>query len=189
MARFQRHCDTLHIVSASLWAGVVAMAGLTAAVSFPKMRELQPVLAPYAAYEGEHWPIAAGTIANSVFFYADSAQLGLAMVAASTLGYLAFHGKLGGRVVGIVRLLALGVALLAFGFQLFFVRPEMDTDLVLYWEAARNGETQLAQTHRDAFNDRHPTVSRLMGLTAASSLVLAVAGGWGATRRDEGPSP
>lgn len=158
------------------------MAGLTAAVSFPTLRDLEPQLEPYAGYEGDHWPIAAGAVANNVFLIADAVQLILAMITAATLGYLAFRGDLGGRFIGIVRLLALGVALLAFGFQLFYLRPKMDVDLAMYWDAAKQADTERAESHRQAYNDRHPTVSNLMGATALASLTLSLAGAWAATR-------
>lgn len=181
MHRFRRFAEAVHIVSASLWAGSILMAAVVAAVAFPTMRDLGPTLSAYEAYSGEHWPLAAGAVANRVFMIVDAAQLVLAMLAAGTLVFLAYANQLGGRLVGIVRLLALGIALLTFGVHLFWLRPKMDVDLANYWEAARQGQTETAQEHREGFASKHPTASRLMGATALSALVLGGAGAWGAT--------
>lgn len=158
------------------------MAAATAAVAFPTMRDLEPRLEPFASYGGDHWPIAAGKIANRVFMIADAAQLVLAMLAAAGLAYLAFRDRLGGRLLGISRLLLLATALGLFGYQLFFLRPEMDVELRSYWDAARAGQTELAEASRAAFNDRHPTASNLMAATALAALGLSVTGAWGGTR-------
>ncbi|MEO0511780.1 MAG: hypothetical protein AAF108_02655 [Planctomycetota bacterium] len=177
-----RLCGAVHVVSAALWAGVVLMASATAAVSFPTMKELGPTLATFAPFDGEHWPIAAGKVANRVFMIADAAQLVLAVAAVGTGGYLAFRERLGGRVLGIVRLVLFGLGLGLLGFQIFFLRPKMDVDLEAYWRAAAEGQAQAAETARAAFNARHPTASNLMAGTAAAAFGIAATGAWAGTR-------
>lgn len=59
--------ETVNALALGLWAGALAMVGVAAAVTFPAMKRLDPALPDFAAYEGEHWKLAAGTVMNPLF--------------------------------------------------------------------------------------------------------------------------
>ena len=67
LSTLTRSLNTLLVVSSGVVFGVLAMTAVVAAVVFPKMRELDPTLPGYPAYDGAHWSLAAGIVAERVF--------------------------------------------------------------------------------------------------------------------------
>ena len=61
------------------------MTGAAAARIFPIVKGLDPHLAKYGEYKGEHWLIVAGKVANSIFFWAAVVQIVCAVVVIATL--------------------------------------------------------------------------------------------------------
>jgi len=165
---------SIHLVALALWLAVVIGSGAAAAVLFPTMRDLDPHLAAFAAYEGPHWRLAAGRVAATLFSLADRAQVPLAVLAlvgAAPL-LLAVRKR---RVAACVSAAALAVALASLVFQLTVLRPRMDAALEHYWRAAEAGDTTLAREHADAFAQDHPVASRSRSTCAGALLIALVA--------------
>ena len=181
MPAFDRVLWIVPTLFATAWGVAVLASAAVAANAFPIMKDLQPTLAAFAGYEADHWPIAAGAIANRMFIIADAVQLLAAISVGSSFIMLVLRRSPAPRIASIVRWLAYGLALVALGIYLFWLRPKMDVDLAHYWDAARAGDAIQAEARRQAFNQRHPTATALMGTTALATLVLAVATAWCAT--------
>ena len=180
--------ESVHVTAAGVWTGVLVMAGGSAAVLFPEMRSLEPRLPAYAAYEGEHWRLAAGIVQNEVFKIADVAQFALATVSLATiLGMLVFGGLPTRRLSTALRIVVLCAAMSLTSYHLFILGPRMQASARVYWDAARAGDNTTAAGAQAAFNADHPTASRVLGTTAISTLALTVLGVWSAASAGDPP--
>ena len=59
---------------------VLVMSGTMAAVIFPTMKQLQPVLPEFVKVPQDHWSLAAGLVMRKVFFISDAVQLVMATI-------------------------------------------------------------------------------------------------------------
>jgi hypothetical protein len=159
--------ESLHTAALGVWLGALLTVGGIAAVAFPTMKSLAPVLPGFRVPVEDHWSIAAGHIMNPSFF--------AVMIAGIVLGATALLAWKGiGTLRRIVTLLAL---LLAVGTLVGLGLP-MRANLDLYWSAARAGETEAAAQSKAKFDALHPWSSRAMGTQAglvALALVMAIA--------------
>lgn len=185
----RRLLETLHALALGLWLGVLCMTGFTAAMLFPTMKALNPTLPQFSAYTGEHWRIAAGSIAQRLFLACDTVGLACGILSILTLGLSLFSlRKLGRTSVALpaVRVAAVSLAGALLGYQLFMLGPEMGRNLARYYAAAQSGDMAAAATHQAAFAAQHPTATTVMGSLAACTLIALLAGLWHATA---GPAP
>lgn len=178
--------ESIHLPAMGLWLGSVVMTGAAAGVLFPKMKGLAPTIPAYGAYTGEHWRIAAGTPAATLFDICDGIQLGCAMIAAVSLMTLVYVGKAPvRRPAMLVRIGALALAFVALGYQLFFLSPGMRTNLLAFWIAAKEGKNEAAEVFRAAFDAAHPKATAALAAVAACVLVSLITGAWSAATHDE----
>lgn len=165
----------LHLFTLGLWLGVIAMSGAAAAILFPTIKELDPLLPEYTAYTGEHWRLAAGLPAERIFLVADIAGFVCSFLAAATFGCLATFFRLPVKSpTTISRAFVLAVALACFASNLIIIRPQMNSALNTYRAAALRGDNQAALTHQQAFADLHPIASNLMIALLVSVLLTFV---------------
>lgn len=168
----------LHVVSLCLWGAAVLGSGLAAAIAFPTMKALDPHLPAYSAYEGDHWMLAAGKIANRVFEITDAVQMAMAALAVFTaVGLLVARVCRVRSIAGAMWLACVAAAVGVLAYTLLTLRPAMAVDLHAYWDAALAGDTPTAESAREAFSAEHPTASNLMAATSAcvlGALVLVV---------------
>lgn len=163
----------------SAWVGALGMTAVAAATIFPTMERLAPSLPDYARYGGEHWPIAAGVPMQRIFAIFDGVQL-VCCVASAGLAVAPVLRRGAGRVDPflVARAFVVGLAFLGVAYYLLLLTPQMITDLRLYWEAARAGDTAGAESFRAAFEARHPTANRVLGaigITVLAALVMTLA--------------
>lgn len=182
--------ETVHLASLGVWAGVVGGAGITGAVTFPTVRDLDPSLPAYSGYAGDHWTLAAGMVAGKVFVITDVVQfvctfgaiIGFAL-AVTAGGYLKPNQR---TWLLFFRALFLGLAFISVAYHLLILMPSMQHDLRQYWDAALAGDTNTAERFRQAFADRHPDASRSLGLTALAALITLLLGAWHLAGRTSG---
>lgn len=180
--------EAIHLTALGLWLGIVVMTGAAAAVLFPTLKKLNPTLPDFAAYNGEHWRIAAGKPASTLFSIADSAQLMCALLAVVSVLVLIFFVKVPvRRPAMLIRLGALALAMAALGFELFFLAPGMWTSLAAFWTAAAAGQNEVAEKFRAAFDADHPRASATLSATAACVFVSLFTGAWVAATHDAAP--
>jgi len=175
-------CETVHLTAMGVWLGALLMTGAAAAVIFPTMKKLGPVIPSYEKYTGEHWLIVAGLPASKFFDVCDAAQFTCSILAAGSLMLLVFRAKVGFlRRSMMIRTAALVIAMFLLGCLLFFVAPTMNTNLKLYWIAAAEGNNAAAEQFHAAFDADHPTARRLLSSTAVFVFISLIAGAWAAT--------
>lgn len=171
--------ETLHVLSLAVWLGTIVMTGVAAATIFPEMRRLDPSLATYAKYTGEHWMLAAGHIAAKIFSVSDRIQLVCAGVAGLTFVSALFCKRLlPFRFSAALRLLGLLVAFGALSYQAGSLGPVMQRALDEYWLAAADGRNDDAAFHQAIFRAQHPKASTTMAVAAGGVLVSLIAGAW-----------
>lgn len=184
-------CEGVFLGSVGLWAGVIAMVGAVAAIAFPTVRELDPALAEYAAYPGEHWRIAAGAVMNRAFLLADGVGGAVVLLATGAVVVMLASGRVrAGTPAMVLRLAALAVGAGLTVYTLAAFRPEMQGHLETFWSAARAGEVNEAETARAAFDAMHPRASFLLIAQLVAAGWAFGAGAWSALRdRDPRAEP
>jgi len=169
-----------------MWLGALVMSGATAGIMFTTMRKLGPTFQLFSAYEGDQSNLGAGIIQNEVFLALDAIQFGSAtLVLATTIAGIVFFRFPIRRASSVVRLLALGAAMMLISFHLFVLVPRMQSNALAYWSAAEHGETAAAETAHEAFEADHPTARFVLMGTMFSVLVLLASGVWGAASAGE----
>ena len=176
MKRFGILFEVVHVVALALWLGGVVMAGLAAAIIFPTMRSLEPRLATYPEYTGDHWMLAAGKVAARIFHATDIAQGVCAVLAALSAAAVGLTGAISSRrPAGLAWLGGLGASVGVLAASLLWLRPRMDANLHAYWDAALAGNNPVAEAARQAFSADHPLASNLMAATAVCVLATLIA--------------
>jgi len=169
--------EVLHLCALGVWAGAMGAVGAAAAIAFPMMRDLDPSLPAYAAYEGPHWSIAAGAVMNRVFALADTLGFVCACIAAATL-VVVFVVRARPLAPMVIRAALVAGALGLAGHAMFVQGPAMRAHLHAYWEAAEAGEDETAAVHKEAFDAMHPRASGLIGAQLIVVLLAFGVGGW-----------
>ncbi len=186
MNQGRRFCETIHITALALWLGGLVMTGVTAAVVFPTMREMDPALPQYAAFTGEHWRLAAGRVAARVFFIFDVMQFVAVLIAGVSFGVaILVYGLPMRRFSTFARGGTLIVLLALLSYQFLVLGPEMNTNMNNYWIAALEGDNGAAERFRQAFEQDHPTATRLMVANTVLVLFSLLAAVWSITDHGE----
>jgi hypothetical protein len=180
MSSWRAFCHTVHLASLGVWAGAVVMAGATAAVAFPTLRDLNVrVSGPAPGFEDDHFRFAAGAVAQRVFLIGDVISFACAMLSGVTLlALIAVFGISARRPATIVRALALGVALASLAAMLLIVTPRINAASVQHFAAAKSGDAAAAAIHKHAVADLHPLARNLLFAEIVAVLVSLVSGAW-----------
>lgn len=173
----------LNAAALGLWAGALAMTGVSAALIFPTMKALDPSLPLYAAHPQDHWMIAAGDVAARQFRVLGIVEAVLALVAVASMLVIMATKAARGRVSTIVRAAMVIVAGALLCGQSLLLQPRMDRNLSAYRLAAREGDGAAAATAKAAFDADHPLASGLMQARLGAVVLGAVACVWWATPR------
>lgn len=187
--------DTAHILALAFWLAALLGSGAAAATLFPKLKALDPTLPAYAAYPHEHWKIAAGFVANHLFFLADIVQFAAAFTATTTFALTLFFLNRTNTATKqrswslAIRGVSLAVALTAAAYLILVLGPDMALSLQNFYTAAQQGDIDAANTFRQAFDASHPKASTAMSTTAAAVLIALIAGVWNISSRTTTPNP
>ena len=178
MRKSVRIAEIVHAVSLGVWLGVILTAAFAAASLFPVMRQLDPTLGAYPAFEGDHVPLAGGRIAVKIFLFADLAGfLCLMLAGLSTLVWILVEWPRRPKAAAIRSTLLLALVLV-FGYNLIVHGSRLNERSKAYWSAAEAGHTEAAEQHRAAIRDMHPTSRNLMATTAVLALTSLLTGLW-----------
>lgn len=163
----------------ALWLGLVLMTGVAAAIAFPQMKDLAPVLPEYAGHEEHHWSIAAGHVMLPTFRVLDYATLALAVLSVVFAGVCirACTGRLAITLwlVGLLGASAVG------GHHALVRSPQMQDNAHAYWQAMRNKDEDpsVVYSYRVDFALDHQFAS--YALMAEAALLFLALVGWAAT--------
>ena len=186
---FSRICQILHLLALAVWLGSVAMSGVVAAIIFPLMGKLEPTLATYPGYEGNHATLTAGLVASRVFFTVDTIQFVCAALALGTMVVLIARGYSLNTLTRVFRVIFLCMTLALLSYHLFFFMPMLTQTLNGYWDFAKMGNTAQADVFKDRFLDSHTMASRMLGGLALMVLMNIVLAAWSLTASEQDPAP
>jgi len=161
------------------------MSGVVAAIVFPLMRKLDPSLASYPGYEGDHSTLTAGLVASRVFFTVDVIQFICASLALGTLVLLVATGYSLNTLTRVFRVIVLCMTLALLSYHLFFFMPGLTQTLNGYWDFAAAGNTAQADVFKDQFLESHTSASRILGALALMIAINIVLAAWSLTTRAE----
>lgn len=185
MPPLRRFFEVVHITAAALWLGVAVATGAAAAIIFPTVKDLDPTLAAYPDYAGEHWRLAAGHIAARIFAFGDIVAFICLMLAGFTLTAIAAMRStwITTPKLTLTRLCALGLAILAAGYNIFILGPRMNGNLQDYWQAAADGNNQAATIAQQAFMADHAPASNTLAAIALAALAMVITAALALTAR------
>ena len=162
--------------SLGAWATVILMSGAMAAVIFPTMKQLDPVLPAFASTPGDHWSLAAGLVMRKIFFISDIVQL---VLATACLVSTAVVLK-GLQLPALARRslwIPLTVACIAMLAAAFWLSPALRRDMDEALVAGRNGNASAMHAARTRFSDKHKTATGLMVTTLGGVAFASIAAG------------
>lgn len=178
MNRSRAIAETVNIAAQGIWLGAIGVSAAAAAVAFPTMRALDPTLGAYAAFPGEHWPIAAGEVMFKVFQITDMIAVVCAVLVVGSLVAAIVTGRLPLRRLSVMFRVAMTLAIVAvLSFNMFVLMPRMVHNVGEFWSAARAGELERAGEYRVLFNNDHPNARKLSETLMVFILVSMVATG------------
>lgn len=193
MSTPRRLLETLLIVSSGVVFGVLAMTAVVAAVVFPKMRELDPTLPGFSQYDGAHWSLAAGIIAERVFDIGFViAGVAVAGCIGGVLGLVFARGGSGASGAGRMPIVRLGLTLIVaalFCTHVGWLQRRMDSAAEDYRQAAAAGNNDAAHEAKARFDAMHPTAANLISGSTLAALALFVVSAWQVGRRDGASGP
>lgn len=180
-----RLAHAVQLAAMGVWCGSVAMSGVSAALIFPRMKDMAPTLSGFADYGGDHAMLAGGRIASPIFFAVDAVQFVCGFVVLATLIGMLLCGYALRTPLRVVRSVLTLATLGVLSYHLTIMMPEMSEHLRTYWELAAQGDTAGADVAKDAFMRMHPVASRTIGtLTVMTLLCALIAGFTGPDGRD-----
>jgi len=176
----RRLLDAAHALGLAVWFAALASGAIAAMNVFPRIRELDPRLPDYAAWDPtDHWRIAAGHAMAGVFTVGDLLQVAAAvLVLASLLAGLGLAPSAMRRPVHLVRTALVLAAVALVAWQVAVAAPAMNRDLRIFHEAAAAGDPDLAAIHRADFDAAHRPAERRLAITlllVTGALLLAAA--------------
>jgi len=184
-----RVCESVHLLALGLWAGVLLMVGAAAAVSFPKMADLDVRIPGFEGYEAEQHRIAAGQVMNLAFAVADWIGLLCLVLAVITILMVTLPRGIWRHRIGpalVLRTAALAFVLVLTLFQTFAFRPSLNRSFERLWIAAEAGDNQQAAQIREQIAPQHAKASFLLTSQLGLILIAGIAGGIDATDRRSG---
>jgi hypothetical protein len=183
---FCRIAQIVHLAALAVWLGSVAMSGVVAAIVFPLMRTLEPTLAAYPEYEGDHALLAAGRIASKVFFTVDMVQFVCGSLALATLLIMIMSGYSLNTMARVLRMIVLFATLALLSYHIFFFMDGLQKTLQGYWHFAAEGNTMQADQFKELFLESHSAASRILGAMALLVLINIGLAGWTLTATNSG---
>ncbi len=173
-----RIAQITHLVALSIWLGSVAMSGVVAAIVFPLMRTLEPTLATYPNYQGDHAMLTGGLIASKVFFTVDFIQFICASLALASFATMIVTGYHINTIARLLRIMVLCATLALLSYHLFIFMPQLTLTLNGYWDFAAAGDTAQADQFKERFLDSHSAASRILGTLTIAVLINLILTGW-----------
>ncbi|HYD01647.1 MAG TPA: hypothetical protein VEB22_10515 [Phycisphaerales bacterium] len=182
MARWERLCTTAHLAALGLWAGVLAMTAAAAAVTFPTLKTIDPLVPSLDAGSRPHWMYVGGRIVANVFLISHAAQAVCAVLALASVVCLVRSRKPGAprRLPATLYCTSCAAGLL--GVYLLWLWPRMRTNLHTYWSQLSIGAVDRARAAQAAFDADHPRASTLLQILLVIVLAALITGAWRATR-------
>ncbi|MFI4855069.1 MAG: hypothetical protein ACIAQF_08855 [Phycisphaerales bacterium JB065] len=185
-------CEAVNGLALGLWAGVILMVGVTAAVTFPLMADLDVRVPGYEAYDGAQHRIAAGQVLNQAFAVSDWLGIAALLICIGCIAGLWFAGPPAFRTMRaglVLRLTSFGALAVLTLFQTFAFRPSLNRSFEELWQAAEAGENQRAEQVRDALAPQHAKASFMLTTQLTLVLIAGLSAGFDAASTSGASTP
>jgi Ca2+/H+ antiporter len=179
MTRWTRLAFAVYLIALGLWAGSLMMTAVTAAVAFPTVKALDPVVPALDPASRPHWPLIAGKVASNVFVISHMTQSVCALLVIGAGVALCRVPSL--RMRRSPSSIAACLAVATLGWYLLILWPRMRANLYTYWDNLFAGRLEPAAAAQRAFNADHPTSSTTMAIIFVLVLTALITGAWKAT--------
>ena len=164
--------EAIQIAAWATWSGALIVTGATAYFVFTLLKRLDPSLPEYAAYEGEHWRMLGGYVAERLFLGADVVGFLAICVGGGAFALACWRGFPHPRTwTAAIRALLVMAMVGVMTYRFAVLDPAMQADLAAYRQAARLGDTQAALAAQREYDVHHATASNVI----AGSLALSLA--------------
>ncbi|MEQ8316629.1 MAG: hypothetical protein RIE77_12205 [Phycisphaerales bacterium] len=163
--------EAIQVAAWATWSGALLVTGLTAYFVFTLLKRLDPTLPDFSAYEGEHWRLLGGYVAERLFIGADVVGFLAICIGGGAFALACWRGHPHPRswTAAIRALLVMAmVGIMTYRFAV--LDPAMQADLAAYRQAAALGDTQNAIELQQAYDVHHRTASNVM----VASLLLSL---------------
>lgn len=161
------------------------MTAVTAAITFPTVKALDPIVPSLDPASRPHWELVGGKVASGVFIVSHVVQGVCAVLAVIALVCLLRSKVVGHRTRRAVSTYATGMAVATLGWYMLVLWPRMRENLHGYWDNVFAGKLEPAQVARKAFDADHPLASNTMGAIFVFVLVALVCAAWTSTGKVE----
>lgn len=185
MSAFLKINNIVYWLALSLWLAALASAGIAAMNVFPTTDAMPLTLDDWPMREGiEHNRLLAGHIMDGVFFAADAVQfVCVPLVVLTLVVQLWSQRRSWRRPANAIRAAAVLVAAAMFSYYALGIAPRMNSELRAFWAEAKAGDAAAALSHRQVFNELHPTADAILRVNLILVLIAIAASATACTPR------
>jgi hypothetical protein len=170
-------CNVFYWLALTVWVSVLASGAVAAAGVFGKLTQLDVTLGAFSQYDpSAHGRLVAGMVMEPIFTFIDLMQfLAGAIVVLALLAQVTVFGMPLRRAANAMRILCIAAAATLLIIRAAIITPSMNHELRAYWAAAQAGNEEAAQSHRAAFDAKHPVVTTMFQATMILLLIAVAA--------------
>jgi hypothetical protein len=174
--------EAIQVAAWATWAGALLVTGATAYFVFTLLKVRDPQLPEYSAYEGEHWRLLGGYVAERLFLGGDVVGFLAICVGGGAFALACWKGYPHPRTwTAAFRALLIMAMVGVMTYRFAVLDPAMQMDLAAYREAAALGDTETALAAQREYDVHHKTASNV--IVGSLALTLAALGFTLATTR------
>lgn len=163
--------EAIQVAAWATWSGALLVTGLTAYFVFTLLKGLDPSLPEFAAYDGEHWRLLGGYVAERLFIGADVVGFLAICLGGGAFALACWKGHPHPRSwIAALRALLLVAMMGIMTFRFAALDPAMQVDLAAYRQAAALGDTENALAMQAEYDTHHKTASNVMVASLLVSL-------------------
>ena len=163
--------EAIQVAAWATWSGALLVTGATAYFVFTLLKRLDPALPTYEAYQGEHWRLLGGYVAERLFIGGDVVGFLAICLGGGAFAVACWKGYPHPRTwTAALRALLVMAMIGVMTYRFAVLDPAMQHDLSIYREAAAVGDTETALAFQRAYDVHHRTASNVM----VASLMLSL---------------
>jgi len=155
--------EAIQLAAWATWSGALLVTGLTAYFVFTLLKGLDPSLPEFAAYDGEHWRLLGGYVAERLFIGADVIGFLAICLGGGAFAWACWRGYPHARSwIAAIRALLILAMMGIMTYRFASLDPAMQMDLAAYRQAASLGDTENALAAQAEYDQHHNTASNVM---------------------------
>ena len=163
--------EAIQVAAWATWSGALVVTGATAYFVFTLLKRLDPRLPGFELYEGDHWRLLGGYVAERLFIGGDAIGFLAICIGGGAFALACWKGHPHARTwTAAIRALLVIAMIGVMTYRFAVLDPAMQQDLDRYRLAAANGDTETALTFQREYDVHHQTASNVMVVSLLLSL-------------------